>query len=178
MALDDPKANLIENIRKDIDAGQRVQERIQFYFLTLTFTLLALAIESFEPGPNKASSILELISWLALLVSGLCGLYRMRSLVNFYKISIKQNTTRLDLECAEEEKRDGNNILTIPKLGRSVSIDSAIEQFRNAIDVFDEKREALEDHLKPFIWIHNFGLFSGITLLAIARSYDPLLDLL
>ena len=163
-----------ENSRIDIEAGQRVQEKIQFYFLTLTFTLLALAIETHKPGAYRASSIIELFSWLLLIVSGVLGLYRMRLIPKYYKLSVHQNMLRWNIKDALELKRKGERQLFLHEKKKLFDIDMYIEEHEKGIEHFQKEENTLATHLTPSIWIRQSALVVGVIFLAFARAYETI----
>lgn len=57
------------------EVAQRLQLRFEYYAIALTFSILALAIQSASPGP--IGTIAELLAWISLLISGLVGLSRL-----------------------------------------------------------------------------------------------------
>ena len=62
----------------NIDVAIRIQEKFEFYFLSLTFIILGLAIQTSNSGVHAISDGLELLGWISLFVSGMAGLSRMR----------------------------------------------------------------------------------------------------
>ncbi|MCX7006592.1 MAG: hypothetical protein NTY53_04975 [Kiritimatiellaeota bacterium] len=52
-------------------------EKLEFYFLGLTFTLLGLSIQTFKPTNFLSADLVEITGWLLLLISGLVGLSRL-----------------------------------------------------------------------------------------------------
>lgn len=166
-----------ENSRRDIEVGQRTQERIQFYFLTLAFTLLALAVETYKPGEYKASSSIELISWALLLISGLLGLYRMRLIPKYYKLSVHLNMLRWNIKDAQKLKLKGEKQLYLPEKKKVFDIDMYIEENEKGIEHFEKEEKQLTKHLKPFIKVHEVGLMLGIVLLALGRAYETIVNI-
>lgn len=54
------------------------QEKFELYFVSLTFTLLALVIQSADSSSGIAAGVAEIIGWVSLLISGLVQLYRLQ----------------------------------------------------------------------------------------------------
>lgn len=55
------------------EIGQRIQEKFRFYVLGLTFTILALAIQTAKFGISAVADGLELFGWVVLFVSGVAS---------------------------------------------------------------------------------------------------------
>ena len=68
--------------------GSQFQSRLEFYFffLGLTFTILALSIQTSNLTTNPFVTIFELMSWVSLLVAGLIGLSRLFWFPTLYNI--------------------------------------------------------------------------------------------
>ena|ERR1017187_3553235 len=62
----------------DREYGMQLQEKFELYLLGLIFTVLALAVQTAKfDNINIIAAYFELVSWVALLISGLVGLWRM-----------------------------------------------------------------------------------------------------
>jgi NhaP-type Na+/H+ or K+/H+ antiporter len=61
----------------DRESAQGVQEKFEFYFLSLIFTILALTIQTAKFGRSGAEDVLELSGWVCLLIAGVVGLWKM-----------------------------------------------------------------------------------------------------
>lgn len=166
-----------EMAAQDAETGQRVQERIQFYFLTLTFTLLALAIQTYKKGIYPESALFEFSGWLCLLLSGLLGLYRMHLIPKYFKLFTHTNILTRNLEDAEELKRKGEKQLYVPIKKKMFDIDLYINEHKEGIEHFQNEEKNLTKHLKPIIKIHELGLVAGIILLAMSRGYETVYEL-
>lgn len=60
-----------------VDTAKEYSIKFDFYLLALTFTLLGLAIQTSDFSTSKFASILELLGWLVLFISGAIGLIRL-----------------------------------------------------------------------------------------------------
>ena len=67
-------------------AGQRFQEKLEFYLVALAFTILGLAAQIAEFGTLVWADLAELVAWAALLLSGLKGLYRLERIPHIYEL--------------------------------------------------------------------------------------------
>ena len=85
----------------NIDVAIRIQEKFEFYFLSLTFVILGLSIQTSKFGVHAISDGLELLGWISLFVSGMAGLSRMRGAPFLYKVK----DGIIGRECARDETR-------------------------------------------------------------------------
>ena len=85
---------------RDLEVCQRVQERIQYYFLTLTFTLLALSVQTAKFDGTITQAISELTGWTLLFISGVVGLLRLDQIPKNYKLSIHMQSFKENVDDA------------------------------------------------------------------------------
>ena len=79
------------------EAGQRIQEKFQFYILGLTFTLLGLAIQTASFGASPAADVMELLGWALLLTSALTLASRLEWTPQIYHLFDVQQDIEQDL---------------------------------------------------------------------------------
>ena len=68
----------------DLNAAREIHIKFEFYFVALTFTMVAFAIQTGE-FHGRATDFLEGISWVALVLSGLMGLSRLECSKNLVR---------------------------------------------------------------------------------------------
>jgi hypothetical protein len=72
--------------QSNLEAAKETQLKHHFYLLTLTFTVLALAVQTAKfSGPIVADGF-ELLGWLGLLSSGLLGIFRFDLVPKVYQL--------------------------------------------------------------------------------------------
>ena len=157
-----------EQIKWTLDTGTRVQERAQFYSLTLSFTLLALSVQTANISDDKFIAISESIGAIALLISGLAGLWRLLNIPLHYKIQVM--LLGLD-KIIEEEERDLNHIK------QTKNIESILKKYTDDegkdSKYYVAKRNKLSRNLKILMIFHKYSLLAGIITLMISRLFYP-----
>ena len=71
------RANEIWERRK---LGIDLRQKYELYFVTLSFTLAGLAVQTATPSASKLDSGIEIAGWVFLILAGLLGLWRLRRL--------------------------------------------------------------------------------------------------
>ncbi|WP_322035135.1 hypothetical protein [Burkholderia cenocepacia] len=61
----------------DLEHSRELQEKFELYLLALIFTILGLAIQTAKFGTYRAADVSQILGWVSLTVSGVCGLWRM-----------------------------------------------------------------------------------------------------
>jgi len=71
----------------DLDAAREIHIKFEFYFLALTFTMAAFAIQTgkFQGHRDWFLDLLEGGSWVALMFAGLIGLSRLEYFSPMYR---------------------------------------------------------------------------------------------
>ena len=154
-------------------AGQRFQEKLEFYLVALAFTILGLAAQTAEFGTLVWADLTELIAWAALLLSGLKGLYRLERIPHIYDLfsrqaeqegyltHIRRNPTSQQITFLDE---------TLLHSEALVRVEGNVTQIKAAIE---PRQEELVDMSRT----QRRALALGVTMLVIARGIPPILDI-
>jgi hypothetical protein len=164
--------NIHDNQQLDLESAQRVQERVQFYFVTLTFTLLALSVQTAKFTGSNVSSASELLAWLFLLLSGITGLGRLNSLAGNFKISIHQHSIQSNIDSTVQLIKDGNQTILLQNTGEAVNAKEYLEQQLQTKTNFETKETTLSKKQWFLMRIHQLALMLGLVLLIISRGID------
>ncbi len=63
----------------DLEAkAMDIQEKFELYLVSLTFTLLALSVQTVSFGNHPTADVIEILGWVVLLISGVIGLFRLQ----------------------------------------------------------------------------------------------------
>jgi hypothetical protein len=111
-----------------------VAEKIEFYTLGLTFTLLVLAVQTFKPTTSLPADIVEIIGWMALLLSGLLGMSRIEWIPIILHVKGRESFL-------EEAKRDLAKTKTFGTRG----VDSQTHQPSDVNEVMAVATKSLEE---------------------------------
>jgi NhaP-type Na+/H+ or K+/H+ antiporter len=55
-----------------------IQEKFELYLVSLTFTILALSIQTASFGKYPTADVVEILGWVVFLISGVTGLIRLQ----------------------------------------------------------------------------------------------------
>lgn len=125
----------------------RLRERLEFYFVALTFTVLAFSIQTAHFGLLLTFNIAELVSWVALLVAGLVGLSRLQTAYAIFNVY------------GDIQKfRSGQS-------GEDAELIASAEALVARLN----KRQARNVHFQ------YFAMFIGFALLILSRGAEPVL---
>ena len=61
----------------NLSIGRDVQLKFDFYFVALVFTILGLSVQISSSSDLHWQRYCEFFAWIALLISGMCGLFRL-----------------------------------------------------------------------------------------------------
>ena len=72
---------------ENLKAAQDVHHKFEFYFVVLTFTIVAFSVQSGKFSGNSFGDVMEILSWVCLSVSGTIGLWRIEYIPVMYHIN-------------------------------------------------------------------------------------------
>ena len=167
--------NYEELVKLDIDTGQRLQERHEYYRVALVFTTLAFSIQTAPDAGVPIVSIFEVGAWLFLFSSGMLALSRMYHQPVIYAYSVEINTLNANLQDAMGFEKQGHTRLS-SKLaageGGMASIDEYKIAHRKAIAERQAKSKTIERKTKLFAIAHRILFILGFMSLIASRSYQ------
>jgi len=68
-----------------------LQEKLEFYFVGLVFTLLGLSVQTFVRDRTDPWHYFDLLGWLFLFCSGLSGLLRLETMFKHFKFHARKD---------------------------------------------------------------------------------------
>ncbi len=159
----------------NLDVSIRVQEKFEFYFLSLTFVILGLSIQTSTFGASVVSDGLELLAWISFFISGLCGLSRMQWVPSLYKV--KDEIITRERYHAEAKRRESVGETYVIQEGKEKPIEDFISDVSKGVTDVEEQLSGLETKNNLKYKIHAYGFSLGLFLLIGARGYDPICHL-
>src|SRR5438046_3320901 len=106
--------------------AQRIQEKFDAYLLGLIFTILGLSIQTARFGPSPTADVLEILSWLLLLVAGLVGLNRLEWTPEVYRLYGIQDEKEEAKRALQRAKLEGLEQVFVAPLNKSIPVDEYI----------------------------------------------------
>ena len=155
----------------NIDVAIRIQEKFEFYFLTLTFTILGLSIQTSKFGAHAISDGLELLGWISLFVSGMAGLSRMRWAPFLYRV--KDAIIRRESVRDDAKRRELNGQTRAIRGEEEISIGDFIADASQAVKEVEDQLSKLETKNNLRSSLHVYGFTFGLLFLMGSRGYEP-----
>ena len=155
----------------NLDVAIRIQEKFELYFLSLTFIILGLSIQTSKFGVHAISDGLELLGWISLFVSGMAGLSRMRGAPFLYKVKdelIRREDARDDAKCGELKGQT-----RVRRGEEEISIGNFIADASERVKEAKDQLSKLETKNNLKHWLHVNGFTLGLLLLMGSRGYEP-----
>ena len=156
------------------EAGQRIQEKFQFYILGLTFTLLGLAIQTASFGASPAADVMELLGWALLLTSALTLASRLEWTPQIYHLFDVQQDIEQDLRDVHDAQLKGARQVTVRGTGESIDLDDVLNRLDSKLSITRAQVEKLDKGGELKYKIHIFGLMA----ILVARAWSPVSNLL
>jgi hypothetical protein len=164
---------------ENIQIGQRIQERFEFFMIGLAFAVVALAVQTAEFSGPVLSRIAELIGWLAFLISGLAGLWRIEWTPSLYKLYFEKMAAQHRIEQLREVTlRQGNKKIYEVSTDSMVEPSTLVKNQNEWIDKIDAKIEPLENTIGKRYTVMRTALLIGFVALILSRSLAPVIEII
>jgi hypothetical protein len=155
----------------NLDVSIRIQEKFEFYFLSLTFIILGLSIQTSKFGTHAISDGLELLGWISLFISGMAGLSRMRWVPSLYKV--KDEIIRRERYHDEAKRRESNGETYVIQGEKEIPIGDFIGDVSQGVKEVQDQLGKLETKNNLKHWLHVYGFTLGLLFLIGSRGYEP-----
>lgn len=155
----------------NLDVSVRIQEKFEFYFLSLTFIILGLSIQTAKFGAHAISDGLELLGWISLFISGMAGLSRMQWVPSLYKV--KDEIIRRERYRDEAKRRESNGETYVIQGEKKILIGDFIADVSHGIKEVEDQLSKLETKNNLKFWLHLYGFTFGLLFLMGSRGYEP-----
>ncbi len=160
----------------NLDVSIRIQEKYEFYFLSLTFIILGLSIQTSKFGAYEISDGLELLGWISLFVAGMAGLSRMRWAPSLYKV--KDEIIRRERYRDEAKRRESSGQTYVIQGEKETPIGDFIADVSQGVKEVEDQLSKLETKNDWKYWVHVCGFTFGLLFLMGSRGYVPAVRLL
>ena len=155
------------------EIARDLQNKFEAYFLALTFTVLGLSIQSASFQPVSAGSIFEIIGWLALLVSGVCGLARAEwRPVAFGLHSQRVGYTHAAIEI-KKAKINGAMFMHVVEEGRTKTTEQLIRDAEESVKLIESSLTPVEKKLRRLYRTQKFLFLLGLGSVMASRAWLP-----
>jgi hypothetical protein len=159
--------------KSEKEVGQQVQEKFDFYLVSLVFTLLALSIQSAKFGISNIADSFELLGWLLLLVSGVFGLWRIEYIpIARHYMGEKREKEREYLDCTKA-LMEGKTSIYIANQRREQPIDERLKNIETSQINLNLLIDRLQDKNTLKYKIHKYSFALGIGFILLSRAYVP-----
>ncbi len=147
----------------------QAQQKFDFYFIALVFTILGLTVQT-SSITGKCQCFFEIVSWILLLVSGLVGLSRLAWRPVFYMQAGFIQRKEDDIGALDESRISGK--IVIKPSGEYWAQEELSEEqakLEQSISAVKGAKNKIEKRLKWKYSIHKWCFVIGICLLLVSR---------
>jgi len=158
----------------NLEISRRIQEKFEFYFLSLTFVVLGLSIQTSKFGGSLLADGFELMGWACLFVSGVSGLSRMRWIPSAYNVAHVIDTREQNLKEAKIRQHQGEPYV-VTSQDDKMPIDDFINRAEKGVEDVKKQFAGLENKNAVKYRLHVWGFAVGLFCLMCSRGLDPAL---
>ena len=160
--------------QNQIDA-RRYQQAFDLYFLGLTFTILALSIQTATFGDLVTTDVFELLAWELFLISGLSGLWRGLWTPNLYNLFGTRPALIAELEEIRKGLREAKEDENTPGYEDYVT---PLREALDKIEIANQYIDKVQEKVSIYLEIQKICFVLGLLSLIIARAYQPVLGII
>jgi hypothetical protein len=162
---------------ENILIAHRTQDKLEFYALALTFTVLGLSIQTAKFEGNVWANLLELLGWIALLTSGLVGLRRLEekpNLYNLFALQVQYNDRAKGIR--KIESQGARTVISLED-GLQHPVSEVLDNAVTSVKTISDKLEPLQASVGKLYRIQRRTLVLGFVLLLVGRGLAPAIDI-
>ena len=153
---------------KNLEISIQTQQKFEFYFLALVFTVLGLSIETSDFS-SRLQSIIEIVAWACLLISGVAGLSRMEWIPVSYK---SYSELTYEKSFAKEAKTGRAIVDESGRLQSDAEVGEWIQHAERRIKERTEKMGEIERRGKIKYFLHKWMFVVGLLFLVVSRAFN------
>lgn len=161
----------------DLEHSRELQEKFELYLLALIFTILGLAIQTAKFGTYRAADVSEILGWVSLTVSGVCGLWRMEWIPVALKTGAQLQGLRKERQELAEHADRGIQQVQIDDQPEPADVHELITTRDGIIQKGQSRLDDIEKAIRVKYAIHKWTFVLGLVLLIVARSWLPVVGL-
>jgi len=152
---------------KNQEISIQAQQKFEFYFLALVFTVLGLSIQT-AVFASETQSAIEIIAWVFFLISGLAGLSRMEwipvSYIHYSKLTEEESIVK-------EAKAD-RPLMKSGQLLSKIEVEDLVQRVENRIKERTKIMDNLDIRSKVKYFLHKWMFVVGLVLLVVSRAIN------
>lgn len=152
--------------REAVKTAREVKNKYDYFFLGVTLAVLSISIQGFNPTSKTSYNYLILISWLALIISFLSGMYQQQRLYMFLKVEADKI---YHLPSLSNWERGKTGELIYKPSGETLSVDEIKKAYDNThslLEIADQYLQKYARHANNAYEIQKWSFLIGLILMA------------
>ncbi len=149
-----------------------VMEKYEFYFIGLTFTLLGASIQTADFADySNVNSLIELMGWLALGLSGVVGLSKIEYLPSLITIRNEKELNKGYVSELQRARALGTQSVRVAQTGEALEIDQVISTVEGNVSTWNNRLEQFGKWHEIKHIVQKYAFLSALFLVACSRAY-------
>ena len=161
-----------ELIEKNFDQARALADRRDFFTLSLVFTVLAVAIQTFEFGEHEFQRFLEMLAWGFLFASGVSALLRVREAPVYYLAMGHREKDQWNINSLRSEVPP---LYDVPgEMIRRMTpeeVEKRLEKEESNVLCMEERAKTVSERVSIQHAFHFWTLLIGLFLLGVSRAW-------
>jgi hypothetical protein len=157
----------------EINMGHSIEakRKYNYFFIGLTFSILALAINHKVDTKAIFPVITELLGWLCLIISGFSGLWRLEWDGVVFELAAELAKAIGFKRQILEAKHTGRPMLS-QETGEALNLDEQAEIYENNIVGIEKRLKEIDSKFRCIYDVQKWSFLVGVLILVVAYGYE------
>lgn len=159
---------------KNLEYAREAQDKFDYYFIALIFSILGLSIQTAKFTDALWSNVTEWLGWVCLLIAGLSGLFRIEWTHPQFKLAAKKNTLEREEDRLNQLRERGINSVPVDGSEDLFPVSDLISNRQTTIGKVDKLLGDINRKTGILLKVKRRFFVAGVILIFLSRSEVPI----
>lgn len=156
----------------NLEHARNLSAKFNYFFIGLTFSILALAVQNSTDSSLLIARIFELVGWLFLFLSGLFGLLRLQRQPRAYEVAANL-ASRMELQSKLKKiELEGGGEFFDSETKKPLVLEEIIKDSKESLKVIEEGLDEIESKMGRQYGAQTWMFLIGVSSILISHGYE------